>query len=45
MAQKNLLKYILLGLITEKPKTGYDLKKELIPKSGNSGPLSTVRFI
>lgn len=34
MAQKNLLKYILLGLITEKPKTGYDLKKEFDTEIG-----------
>lgn len=27
MAQKNLLPYILLGLIEQKPQTGYDLKK------------------
>lgn len=27
MAQKNLLPYILLGLIAEKAQTGYDLKK------------------
>ena len=34
MAQKNLLKNILLGLINEKPKTGYDLKKEFDTEIG-----------
>ncbi len=34
MAQKNLLPYILLGLIDKEPKTGYDLKKEFETEIG-----------
>ena len=34
MAQKNLLPYILLGLIEDKPKTGYDLMKEFETEIG-----------
>ncbi|MCR5415163.1 MAG: PadR family transcriptional regulator [Pseudobutyrivibrio sp.] len=34
MAQKNLLPYILLGLIENEPMTGYDLKKEFETEIG-----------
>ncbi|SON64502.1 transcriptional regulator of PadC (fragment) [Latilactobacillus sakei] len=27
MAQKNILQYLLLGLLNQAPKTGYDLKR------------------
>ncbi|HAH76255.1 PadR family transcriptional regulator [Kandleria vitulina DSM 20405] len=34
MAQRNLLPFILLGLIEQSPKTGYDLKKEFETEIG-----------
>ena len=34
MAGKNLLPYILLGLIEQEPKTGYDLKKDFETEIG-----------
>ncbi len=34
MAQKNLLPYILLGLIADEPKTGYDLLKDFETEIG-----------
>ncbi len=27
MAQKNILQYLILGLLNQSPKTGYDLKR------------------
>ena len=30
MAQKNILQYLLLGLLNQAPKTGYDLKTRFL---------------
>lgn len=45
MAQKNTLRYVILGLLSKEPMAGYDIKKRLREKSVIFGIPITVRFI
>ena len=45
MAQKNTLRYVILGLLSKEPMAGYDIKKRLKGKSEIFGTPIIVRFI